>query len=793
MLTSTLVGKKIMVARTRRSIPLGSYTAAFSDHRDIQRASKLLGVDMIKLEELLLVPPPNSVRLTEPIPVPMFSVRCERSSQRSHFPEFAVAIRNAPPDHVIEWGDTQHTCCLDIDFHGESQTPNPEQLLAFTASISPRAMFYWLSRGGGVHLIYQTDDVYTADEVAAVAAYHFQRRYPQCSPELLHRTRGTNGRHLYEAEPTFDVGILRSLLTEHDTTDNELFLTSRGWVAGERHPHIDCPVNPCRAAEKNTDPVRIYSDHIYCYVCAKDGRRCGSKSPGYFPFGALAGSRIETQIARAVNNFVHWSHAKQILGLRIPNELMAKRIYSALLKLKHPDDTRVQHVFTAGEPFGVVRYQGYWCDYNGSALKLDKNSSILAALPQAKSCDRVGNLTDNIEAREWLVQAINLSPRGYIPVTPVHGFHFTKWQELPDDKLFVPLRNETIPDDRQPKYLADRNRVSLSRAWGELEAIYPKLDRKLVTLLLVARGCIEHRAGLPPMIFLTGPTGSGKTSHVMLAANIAGDSLGDVQLNRDTNRFNNELMTAKRQSGFVFFDEFFKFAKQAGMTNIQAMEQLLGFKEDKLVYMIYVGAVPFGPLPALIWADSEIPREIQGHEQIGRRVFCHRMAGELAWEEPLAASGISEVRYTRTRADMDVIRAMNTVLSHIIDEYFLTSVTDFASVADQLGFKRLRDGEAVEDKRDLIREFYVAFCNAPAPSDSDAKRFGKNAKTFRIDGVPSPLQTCLAALQLPDEMNTIECRALAEADVTKVLDLKSPARFQLKRHGQTIGVNLCNT
>jgi len=570
MITSTLQGKKILIQRFRQNSLLVSFLSAFVDHRDILRGSKVLGIGVESLEALLAKPVPAQLELSQPPEQPVFQVRPETGrAVLGQYTSAATALQNATTGQVIEWIGTEHTCILDIDFPKGTE-PDGNQLLAFTATIEPRPVLYWLSRSGGVHLLYQCNGTYAADEFASVASYHYLRRYSHCKAELLHRTRSASA-HVYLCNPTYDIGVLRSLLAENSATDNEEFLAVRGWTVGERLEHTSCPVNPTPRGEANSGPVMVHADHVYCFICNADGRRSGSRTPGYFPFSALTGSRVETQIARAVNNFVHWSHAKQIIGLRIHNDLLAQRIYSALLKLKHEHDTRIPIVFTAGEPYGIVRYNGYWCNNNGEMLKVDKTSAILASLPQCKDCDRVGNLTPNDAAREWLAQPVNLSPRGYIPVTPVQGFHFTRWQELPDNKLFIPLRNATIPEDRQPKYLADNERMLLDNAWMSLEKIYPGLDRKLLELLLIGRGCTEHRSGLVPMLFLTGTTGSGKTAHVQLAANICGDTASSLQLNRDTDRFFNEFLTAKRRSGFVFFDEFFKFAKQADLTDLQAM------------------------------------------------------------------------------------------------------------------------------------------------------------------------------------------------------------------------------
>lgn len=784
MLRLSAIGKKLKVERVKNGEVIGSYAGYFLDTREQRKAARQCGVSEDVIANVIKREPPAELRLTVGNPEQTFRVRGELQSAPAtgFYPTVDAALHNATAEQVIEWQDNKTVCCLDIDFDSK-MVPNATKLLAFAATIQPKPIHYWLSRSGGIHAIFTALDNYDADELASVAAYHFLRRYPYCKPELLHRTRVAPG-DVYTSAGSTDVGILRSLLAENTQEENTSFLSDRGWEVGQRHPHTDCPVNPSRRGEKNTNPVVVLADKIICYICQADGRRCGSKTPGQFPFSAITGGRVETKIAKAVENFVHWSHAELILRQRIDRPPLARAIYSALLKLKHGDDARIPVVFTAAEPFGLIRYQGYWCDYNGDTVRVAANSPILSSLPQALTCDRVGNLDINLEAKDWLSQSINLSPKGYVPVTPVHGFQFTKWQELPEHKMFIVLHNATVPEARRPKYLAERDRHP--EPWEEIEKSFPKIDRGLVELLLVARGCVEHRAGLPPMLFLTGPTGSGKTSHLQFAAAIAGDSPGTVHLERDVGRYYNALMSAKRKSGFVFFDEFFKRAKQAGLSSTQAMEDCLTFTEDKLVYMIHVGALPLGDLPLFAWADNEIPNEVLAHEQIGRRVFHRHLERELKWEPTLKEMSLDKIHELRRVCSDGLLCAMNTILSQVIDSHFLSPVTEFAVVAQEMGFKRIRESGFAAENREGIKRFCDAFAAASDGMDeTDCKRYGKNWKKVKLD-FPSHLLFTFQALQTPEEQDTINCRALAGADIASIMGLDSPVRYEFRKHGLTL-------
>jgi hypothetical protein len=794
--------EKIRVDKFRRDGSLiVFYTGKFLEHTDYRAASSRLGVDEAIISQLIdsmfRAGKGNEYQLDSSIePKPKYRVRAEtgsgkRASIHDDFDE-ALQYATAGGETVIEWAGKYWTCIVDLDFDDDDLKPDGDTLLAFAATIRPSPAYYWLSKSGGLHMVYYADAIYSAEELASVAGYHFRRRYPNGGIEFLHRTRTPPGE--YETcIPDTDTGVLKSLLLESTDTDCRAWLEERGWEPGQRHPHTDCPVNPSERAKKNTPPVVVFEDHIFCYICQRDGKCCGARQSGWFPIAALAGGRVNSQIATCVKNYVHWGHAKHVINAQINDEQVGRLVYSTLLKMQHGDDPRIALVFTAGEPNGLVRYDGFWCDYHGKPVNIEKGSAILRQLPHCNVANVNGTISPDHVACDWLTQNTDQSVRGYIPVTPIRGIMLTQFQTLPANKVFTVLNLPELSGEdmqtRRPVYVAANHRGDVDKAWEVLETILPGLDRKLIELLLVGRGCVEHRSGLPPMLFITGPTGSGKTSHMLVAAAIAGDRVSTVKLSRDADRFYNSILMAKQQGGFVFFDEFFKHAKQSGQTDVEAMENLLAFTGDNLVYLIYIGAVPLGQLPLFIWADTEIPQDVQAHEQIGRRVFHYHLNGELSWESTLAEHGIGEPGNLRLYGTKEVVAACNTILSHVIETYFTTPVTDFAEVAESLEIKRLRDSEAVEDKYTLIRELFQAVCDAPAITDaSDKKRWSKNG--FRVANMTGAckLYDAFEQCQTDAEKGTIACSMVGETDLVRALGFKYPAKLEVKKHGAKLAV-----
>ena len=770
------------------------HTAAFVEHKDFSIAAKRLGLDETKLQTYIkefVESGVNQVTISldanRPA-TPKFRVRDEIgvAGSASLYDTFSEAIHASKDKQVIEWDCNFWACNLDIDFDKE-YTPPPNQLINFITTVSPQPSMYWISRSGGCHLIYQAMGIFSAEELASIAAYQFTKRFPCHPPEFLHRSRNAPGEiHTVVADCNTDA--IRSLLTDVSETDPVEYLANRGWSVGMRLPHTECPVNPHQRAEGNSPPVVIKENGIHCYVCERDEIRLGSRRPGIFSYAALMGNRVTTQISNCVKQFVHYGHAKHVLGSKVKSESMSRLIFSCLLKMQHGEDARVPLVFTAGEPNGLVRHSGYWCDSRGDVVALDKNSAILKQLPHCLKLSNDGTIYQDDVAREWLSQTVDQSVRGYYSVMSLRGIQFSQFQLLPSDKVYTVLNSDILApvdmEKRRPRYLPQSARMRTADAWKILDKYFPKIDQKLIELLLVGRGCVEHRSGLPPMVFISGITGSGKTSHPQIAAAIAGDTMADVKFKRDTSKFDNALFTAKKTSSFFVFDEVFKFARAEGYTDVAAMEQLLGFTPNRQVYLIYVGTVCIGDLPLYIFCDTQIPVDVSCHEQIGRRMFTHHLATVLRWEPTMNEYGINEPRFLRSRGPDELIDAANAILSDVIDRHFTCPATDFAEVATSLGFKRLRDSEQVDERRKLIADFYVAVCNAPDIRDAnDLKRWSREGFKIGRSDQRCPLYDAFISLQTEQESETILCRILEESDLQTILRLSEPCTVEIRKHG----------
>jgi hypothetical protein len=408
---------------------------------------------------------------------------------------FAGALSG--PGDVIEWDGRAATCALDLDFHGVAP-PREHDLLMFAAGASPQPALYWITRSGGLRMIYHACESFDAEELAACAAVPLLSTFSDGKVELKSRTRKPPGK-VYQCVQTTTIPG-RSSSSAPSQTSFTTWLQEHGYTIGQRYPHSRCPKNPSERATANSDPVVVYDDHIHCYICEADGRG-GRWVPD---------DREETLFRACVDNLTHWGHARFIVEPMMKNPVLAKTVYRAALRVKYGDDPRIPSVFAAGEPNGLLRFDGHWGTAEGEIVSLGRDSSILHQLPAVQDTDGAP-----IRARvEWMSQGIDLSKMGYPALVVVWGCQVTRLQSPPANKVFTLLNSAPLrPDNmsaRRPLYLAPGARMRDEEAWAVIERAFPCCNRAAVELLIAAKGCAEHRAGLPPMLFFTGPTGAGE-------------------------------------------------------------------------------------------------------------------------------------------------------------------------------------------------------------------------------------------------------------------------------------------
>lgn len=765
-----------------------SFTADY--HHD--KAARVLGVDRAVLSKLLLSGKPELELESKPKPVeripPRYMLRAEGQTiaDGTWHADIETAIKG---QGIITW-DHDAAYAVDLDFH---KAPEPHDLSSVMRTLEPAPRFWWITKSGGCRCIYLELPPYKARELAAVAGASLLRRYPSATLELKQDTRTPPGEWFSETQTAPSLGYL---LGESGEGDYAAWLEERGLEIGGRYEHDRCPVNPSPRAASNTPPVVVHEDGVHCYICQADGVCFGSRSPGHFPATRLSGGQSRTTLGRCVDGMAHWGHAKHVIANVQPlPEDQARGLYAALLHRRHGDDPRVDSVFAAGEPMGLMRCGGYWATSRGEPVPVDKQSRIIMGLPAARYVDEDGEVQVSGERTEWLAGNTDLAPIGYPSLTPVWGARVTRHQDPPEGKVFVVLNSGLLSAPhcagRRPRYLPPSKRMARAAAWSVLSSVFPGLRPEVIELLIAAKGCTEHRSGLPPMLFLSGPTGSGKTASAKIAASICGDMATIVPFAASPERLRQGLMYAKRNGSFACFDEYVKDARKAKTTPADAMEVLLNFTPESVSHMLYVGPVPLGDLPVCYWADTTLPVEVQQHAQLARRLHHIHLPEAGNWEPTMRAQGIGAPERLRSDGTPELIAAADAILSHVIDEHFPPGPpSDFAEIAKGLGFKLMRDSDHAGERDVIVRRLFDLVCAAPRITGPEAKRWpGSSWRLIDLSRDTELVETWRLLADLGDPTNS---RAVDELDLKRVLGLKCSARLDRRSHGQKVVVRFAD-
>src|SRR5262249_20104377 len=153
----------------------------------------------------------------------------------------------------------------------------------------------------------------------------------------------------------------------------------------------------------------------------------------------------------------------------------------------------------------------------------------LAALPAVKFWDdKKKKYVVNAALVGEFQGAGNLTARGYPPVVAIPGADLADEVRPDTGRIYVPLPSR-MPFTYLPEELRD-----MKAAEAILTSSFPTINLQLLRLLLVAAGFAQRDdSPYPPMVFLTGLTGSGKTATAYVAAEVLGcyrDTTGDIDV-----------------------------------------------------------------------------------------------------------------------------------------------------------------------------------------------------------------------------------------------------------------------
>lgn len=693
--------------------------------------------------------------------------------------DFTSAIGMATPGDIIEWkGERQRLCCLDIDYHGTTP-PDAAWSLATVERLQPRPKWYWISKGGGVHCIFEASGYLAADELAVVAGLmwlHFDRT---ATIELLDHTSAPPG-ELYTTTAGCDLSYVAKLFGR--SVDEDVvaqWLEDNDYVQGASYPHDRCPLAP--KEESHGSPVYVQDLGITCLHCKARGQCLGSRSPGFFPYTALCGDVPFSLLRSMVGRLTHWDHARVVLEAKLGlTGEVARLAWKAMLHLVHGDDRRVQRAMTAGR--NLIRMDCKWGNLEGRLY--DRNiRNMVAALPacQDDTGAPIGETVDRF------LQAIDLTEEGYPSIYAIPGISLAnRYGCTIDDRIttVIPLDDLANPRlaSRRPRYVPERHR-DMETAWGLVDEVYPGIDHNYLLLLLAAKGVVETRMGLPPNIIVSGYTSSGKTSTIQLAAAITGDKCSEIAWTQSVDRFKQAFWDGSQAGSYVAINELLKDAARLGSTPVQAMDVFLNVTPHALNHKLYHGTIPLGRNPVTVVTDIQVPQELRNDQQLSRRFIYVHLLDAINWTDSLKATQV-HLPWRFRLADEKYCEAANALVSYVIDRWFKEPHT-LVDIARELGYDTLSEAKNFEDPRSHLKRFYELWTKY---SESTDRRWSGGWKVIRR-GEETELATMWDYLCDGDSAaQWKESRQIDSQDWTKLLERERRIHCEHRAHGSTLGI-----
>jgi hypothetical protein len=661
-------GKSVNVEAKRNGQTIAAKTFAFNNAERRHAFAKKFGVpDELVMDAMKeAMQPEATTTAAEPNQPAPFSVTLRGLSQSKNHGEVlsratplaalqaALAITDyKAAEPVIEWVGTTLLAALDIDFHHQeiSERPTPAHLQAMALLVRPGAALYWYTHGRGLRLVFTAAQGLTAAELAACATVSIRSHVPGATIEILSRTRHPSyprpdyppAGQVIVGVPTADIGALATYLgREADAGAVEEWLADHCLVKGRRYDHGHCPIDP--QAPSHGEPVVVFDDGIHCHKCQANRIALGSKKPGWFSWSALVCGAVSSRLKTAVRHFCHWEHAQHIVAEEIGlTGERARLCYQALLTATHkPNDPRIVEAMARGS--GLVRMDGYWATADlGRAHLRDGLSERLAKLPAVATLgwdkDHRSIITGADPERLGTFRGVDdLSGFGYPRVEPVRGMKiFHHWHHNKDPHV---VRAVVLPDFLQPekmrpfrpRYIAKSERMPPADVEAVVNTSFPGINMNYLRLLVAARGCSEGRIGQPPLIAVDGPSGSGKSMTVAVAAALIGDNHVDVPLGGDLEHFHQGLYEASTNAGLVTSDEIVKLATSRRASALTSLNALLTFTRGSMIRKLYVGPVVARQMPVIVITDISFPHDLLCDEQLGRRFVHVHLEHKVDWQ-----------------------------------------------------------------------------------------------------------------------------------------------------------------
>lgn len=594
-------------------------------------------------------------------------------------------------------------CAVDVDVEparGRFELADAERVARQTGA--DRA---WVTRSGGLRLIFAAAEGLTALERAAVGLVlggEFSNPVFQTQLELKAETRRPPGAVYWGDVPTPLVVHRARGQAGSDAIGSawwQDWLGDRGLEVHRRYAHDHCQVDP--GPIHGNDPVWVTEEGIWCHRCQT-----------FRAASALVDQREPAphELIEAARHWVHLAHARVQLADWWPlplvrservHEQLVDGAWRGLLKALHlgpalgPDE-RLEVLHQIGSAMSLkhawVRGEGGAWLHPDTFRRIEVDREALRQLPwthgdaclitQARSTEALAGFTEVRTVRGALLRPEQV-PQGILPVS----------QERSGHAPVLPRGH----GGGQP----------WAAAFAHLAQDYPGIDETYLRALLTAAACVEP-GGRPIVLYAHGPTGSGKTNTVHLAAGLLGDDAPAepplaCEDNEDWKRQIGDALIAG--SRFMLVNDCHQL-EQPG----RRLRRLLNLGDPHEFRVLHGGRVRVPWRSVLVLTGCRIPDAWLGEPEMARRIRSIYLPTQVPrlWEEgpPLldwcCGEGLAEVRDALIWSAVDLAQAHGFVWDR---------------VAEALGLPRLDEAEPEETAERLAayRALYEHLCGRDGP------------------------------------------------------------------------------
>lgn len=486
-----------------------------------------------------------------------------------------------------------------------------------------------------------------------------------------------------------------SIYDLEDETDS--ILTKYNLVKGERYDHSKCPINP---STKNNGSVNVLEKGIYCHTCVANGDYWeNTTTPGWVPFKS---TRVLSLLKSLIKNQIHWCHAEHVLRSQYP--LIAPKIlkeaYKQLIISKFNKVSDLPFAFIDdffSEELSLIFHEG------GTVVCKDTREiykDLKGIAPHLPYC-RKYFVNDK---GKWVYKTNKKRVSNLISGVLKH--------DVPKIKFFKGLNFESS-DSLDIFYCKNDQKniwpvtllktpLTIEDAFQKLRCAFPGIDENALQLVIAAVICSAAKKSPPNILFITGPSGSGKGETVNIGASMLEQIAPKISFDSDYPTFFRALGTNLLSgNNTVCIDEIGKIGyKKVNefMTKILQLSSTITYRPLHCNNDISVDTKL-----ALFCPTTTIPESLYNSPEFKRRVWHYKLFTKVKdWK--ISCGGDSANWRNISKENLQVA---NSIVTHVYN-MAVSNNFNFDLMAESLGANRL-DNEQ-DDKHVDIVEFFKFSC-----------------------------------------------------------------------------------